>query len=114
MKLGIKLKVLSAEHETLGMEYFEGIGEAVLRSQARFHCPGRPRERVAAGTVQVDYNLPERFDLSTWQRMALQTPGDDSPRSVWVIERLIGILIEEYAGDFPRGWLPTSPVAASE
>jgi len=30
MKLGIKLKVLSAEVETLGMEYFEGIGEAAF------------------------------------------------------------------------------------
>jgi len=27
--------------------------------------------------------------------MALQTPGDSPP--VWVMERLIGILIEEYA-----------------
>jgi len=50
--------------------------------------------------VQVDYNLPQRFDLEyvaedgTRQRpvMILREPFGS-------LERLIGILIEEYAGD---------------
>jgi threonyl-tRNA synthetase len=29
------------------------------------------------------------------------------------LERLIGILIEEYAGDFPRGWAPSADAAAA-
>ncbi len=56
------------------------------------------------GTVQVDYNLPERFDL--WYI------GEDGQRhrpvmihrSQSSIERLVAILIEHYAGAFPS-WL---------
>jgi threonyl-tRNA synthetase len=57
------------------------------------------------GTVQVDYNLPERFDL--------EYVAEDGTRKRPVmihrapfgsLERLIGILIEQYAGDFPI-WL---------
>lgn len=61
------------------------------------------------GTVQVDYNLPERFDLSyvgeDGQRhrpvMIHRAPGS--------IERLIAILLEQCAGAFPV-WL--APVQA--
>jgi threonyl-tRNA synthetase len=56
------------------------------------------------GTVQVDYNLPERFDL--WYT------GEDGQRHRPVmihrapgsVERLVAILIEHYAGAFPA-WL---------
>jgi threonyl-tRNA synthetase len=56
------------------------------------------------GTIQVDYNLPERFDLwyigEDGQRhrpvMIHRAPGS--------IERLVAILIEHYAGAFPV-WL---------
>jgi len=96
------------------MEYFEGIGKRRLRSQARFHCPDALDREWQLGTVQVDYNLPERFDLE-------YVAEDGTPNAVMIhrapfgsLERLIGILIEEYAGDFPCGWLPYSPVAASE
>jgi threonyl-tRNA synthetase len=60
------------------------------------------------GTVQVDYNLPERFDL--------EYVGEDSKphRPVMIhrapfgsLERMIGLLTEQYAGAFPF-WL--SPV----
>jgi len=54
--------------ETLGMEYFEG---GKWFGPARFHCPDALDREWQLGTVQVDYNLPERFDLGTWQRMAL-------------------------------------------
>ncbi len=57
------------------------------------------------GTVQVDYNLPERFDLS-------YTGEDNKPhRPVMIhrapfgsMERFVGVLIEHYAGAFPL-WL---------
>lgn len=57
------------------------------------------------GTIQVDYNLPERFDL--------QYIGADNQlhRPIMIhrapfgsLERFIGILIEHTAGDFPL-WL---------
>lgn len=63
------------------------------------------------GTVQVDYNLPERFDL--------EYIGEDSKphRPVMVhrapfgsLERMIGLLTEQYAGAFPL-WLSPVQVA---
>lgn len=57
------------------------------------------------GTIQVDYNLPERFDL--------QYVGSDNERHRPVMihrapfgsmERFVSILIEHFAGDFPL-WL---------
>jgi len=63
------------------------------------------------GTVQVDYNLPERFEL--------EYIGEDSKphRPIMIhrapfgsLERMIGLLTEQYAGAFPF-WL--SPVQVS-
>jgi threonyl-tRNA synthetase len=60
------------------------------------------------GTVQVDYNLPERFEL--------EYIGEDSKphRPIMIhrapfgsLERMIGLLTEQYAGAFPF-WM--SPV----
>jgi threonyl-tRNA synthetase len=92
--------------ETLGMEHFEGIGEAAFygpKLDFIFH-DALDRE-WQLGTVQVDYNLPERFNL--------EYVAEDGTRKRPVmihrapfgsLERLVGILIEEYAGDFPF-WL---------
>jgi threonyl-tRNA synthetase len=62
------------------------------------------------GTVQLDYSMPERFDL------AYVGADDDEHRPVMIhrallgsFERFIGILIEHYAGEFPV-WL--APVQA--
>jgi threonyl-tRNA synthetase len=62
------------------------------------------------GTVQLDYSMPERFDLA-------YTGADDAEHRPVMIhrallgsfERFIGILIEHYAGEFPV-WL--APVQA--
>jgi threonyl-tRNA synthetase len=63
------------------------------------------------GTVQVDYNLPERFEL--------EYIGEDSKphRPVMIhrapfgsLERMIGLLTEQFAGAFPF-WL--APVQVS-
>jgi threonyl-tRNA synthetase len=63
------------------------------------------------GTVQVDYNLPERFDL--------EYIGEDSKphRPIMIhrapfgsLERMIGLLTEHYAGAFPL-WLSPVQVA---
>ncbi len=57
------------------------------------------------GTVQVDYNLPDRFDLEyTATDGSRQRPIMIHRAPFGSLERLIGILIEEYAGDFPL-WL---------
>ncbi len=62
------------------------------------------------GTVQVDYNLPERFELS-------YTGADNKPhRPVMIhrapfgsMERFTGLLIEHFAGKFPT-WLAPEQV----
>ena len=57
------------------------------------------------GTVQVDYNLPERFELEyVAEDGSRQRPIMIHRAPFGSLERLIGILIEEYAGDFPL-WL---------
>jgi threonyl-tRNA synthetase len=92
--------------ETLGMKYFEGIGEAAFYGPKLDFIFNDALDREwQLGTVQVDYTLPERFDL--------EYVADDGTRKRPImihrapfgsLERLIGILIEEYAGDFPL-WL---------
>ena len=97
--------------ETLGMEHFEGIGEAAFYGpKLDFIFTDVLGREWQLGTVQVDYNLPERFNL--------EYVGDDGTRQRPVmihrapfgsLERLIGILIEEYAGLFPL-WLAPEQV----
>jgi threonyl-tRNA synthetase len=70
-------------------------------------CIGREWQ---LGTVQLDYNLPNRFDLT-------YTGSDNSPhRPVMIhrapfgsMERFMGILIEHFAGAFPL-WLAPEQV----
>ena len=64
------------------------------------------------GTLQVDMNLPERFDIAY-----VDENGDRSKRPVMLhralfgsLERFIGILIEHYEGKFPT-WLSPQQVA---
>ncbi len=94
--------------EKLGMEHFIGIGEAAFYGpKLDFIFSDALDREWQLGTVQVDYNLPERFELeyidetSTRQRpiMIHRAPFGS-------LERLIGILIEEYAGDFPLWMAP--------
>ena len=92
--------------EKLGMEHFEGVGEAAFYGpKLDFIFQDALEREWQLGTVQVDYNLPERFNL--------EYVAEDGTRKRPVmihrapfgsLERLIGILIEEYAGDFPL-WL---------
>jgi threonyl-tRNA synthetase len=89
-----------------GLRYSEEIGEAAFYGPkidfvAR-DCLGREWQ---LGTVQVDYNLPERFALT------YIGPDNAEHRPVMVhrtlfgsMERFVGILIEHFAGAFPL-WL---------
>lgn len=62
------------------------------------------------GTIQVDYNLPERFALTyVGQDGAEHRPVMIHRAPFGSLERFIGILLEHFAGDFPL-WL--SPVQA--
>ena len=95
--------------EKLGMDHFIGIGEAAFYGpKLDFIFRDVLDREWQLGTVQVDYNLPNRFEL--------EYMADDGERKRPImihrapfgsLERLIGILIEQYAGDFPF-WL--SPI----
>ncbi|KAG1327287.1 threonine--tRNA ligase, chloroplastic/mitochondrial 2 [Cocos nucifera] len=61
-------------------------------------------------TVQVDFNLPERFDISYVDSNAEKRRPIMIHRAVLgSLERFFGVLIEHYAGDFPL-WI--SPIQA--
>lgn len=91
---------------TLGMEYFEAPGEAAFYGpKLDFIFRDALDREWQLGTVQVDYNLPERFSLEyTAADGSRQRPVMIHRAPFGSLERLIGILIEEYAGDFPL-WL---------
>ena len=95
-----------------GMAYTEELGEAAFYGpKIDFvvkDCIGRQWQ---LGTIQVDYNLPERFDLE------YIGPDNRPHRPVMIhrapfgsLERFIGILIEHFAGAFPL-WLAPVQVA---
>jgi threonyl-tRNA synthetase len=92
--------------EHLGMEHFDGIGEAAFYGpKLDFIFRDALEREWQLGTVQVDYNLPERFVLEyVAEDGTRQRPVMLHRAPFGSLERLIGILIEEYAGDFPT-WL---------
>ncbi|MDY6912926.1 MAG: threonine--tRNA ligase [Planctomycetota bacterium] len=96
----------------LKMDYTEEPGEAAFYGPkidfVVTDCLGREWQ---LGTIQVDYNLPERFgmeyvgsDNRTHQPVMIHRAPLGSP------ERFIGILIEHFAGAFPL-WLSPVQVA---
>ena len=97
--------------ETLGMDHFEGIGEAAFYGpKLDFIFTDALGREWQLGTVQVDYNLPERFELEyVAEDGSRQRPVMIHRAPFGSLERLIGILIEEYAGDFPL-WLAPEQV----
>ncbi len=90
----------------MGLDTVEEIGEAAFYGpKLDFMVKDALGREWQLGTVQVDYNLPERFDLT-------YTDADDErQRPVMIhrapfgsLERFIGVLIEHCGGDFPV-WL---------
>jgi threonyl-tRNA synthetase len=97
------------EANGLDYELNEGDG-AFYGPKIDFHVKDSLGRSWQLGTVQLDYSMPERFDL-------VYTGADDAEHRPVMIhraafgsyERFIGILIEHLAGDFPV-WL--APVQA--
>ncbi len=97
--------------QTLGVEYTEEPGEAAFYGpKIDFVVKDVIGRDWQLGTVQVDYNLPERFDLSYI--------GSDNKahRPVMIhrapfgsLERFVGLLIEHFEGKFPT-WLAPEQV----
>jgi threonyl-tRNA synthetase len=73
-------------------------------------CIGREWQ---LGTVQVDYNLPERFDIMYVGRDNREhRPVMIHRAPLGSLERFVGILIEHFAGAFPL-WLAPVQVAVA-
>ncbi|MDK2882344.1 MAG: threonyl-tRNA synthetase [Bacillota bacterium] len=97
--------------EQAGMEYKVNEGDgAFYGPKIDFHlrdCLGRTWQ---CGTIQLDFLMPERFDLEyTGEDGQKHRPVMIHRTVLGSMERFIGILIEHYAGAFPT-WL--APVQA--
>lgn len=94
------------EAKGLNFKVNEGDG-AFYGPKIDFHledCLGRTWQ---CGTIQLDFQMPERFELT------YVGPDGDEHRPVMIhrvafgsIERFLGILIEHYAGAFPVWFAP--------
>lgn len=98
-----------AAASSLGVEFSEEPGEAAFYGpKIDFVVRDVIGREWQLGTVQVDYNLPERFEL--------EYNGSDGERHRPVMihrapfgsmERFCGVLIEHFAGKFPTWLSPT-------
>ncbi len=92
--------------EDMGMDYVVNEGDgAFYGPKIDFHLQDSIGRTWQCGTIQLDMNLPERFELEYVDK------DGTKKRPVMIhrvcfgsIERFIGILIEHFAGMFPT-WL---------
>jgi threonyl-tRNA synthetase len=104
-------EALSESVRTLNIPFSEEPGEAAFYGpKIDFIVKDVIGREWQLGTVQVDYNLPERFGLT-------YVASDNSSRRPVIIhrapfgslERFCGVLIEHFAGNFPV-WLAPEQV----
>jgi threonyl-tRNA synthetase len=95
--------------DEMGLDYFIGMGEASFYGpKIDFIVKDAIGRKWQLGTVQVDYIMPDRFELE-------YTGSDNSKHRPVIIhrapfgsmERFMSILIEHYAGNFPFWLCPT-------
>jgi threonyl-tRNA synthetase len=106
-------KALSNALDTMKLDYVLYPGEgAFYGPKLEFVLRDAIGRDWQCGTLQVDMNLPERFDISY-----VDEDGDRTKRPVMLhralfgsLERFIGILIEHYDGKLPL-WLSPVQVA---
>ncbi|MCQ2354500.1 MAG: threonine--tRNA ligase [Clostridia bacterium] len=92
--------------KSIGKEYVVNPGDgAFYGPKLDFHLEDSLGRTWQCGTIQLDYQLPGRFDLEyTGADGAKHTPVMIHRVVFGSIERFIGVLIEHYAGKFPV-WL---------
>lgn len=98
--------------ETMGIEYTINEGDgAFYGPKIDIQLLDSMQRPWQCGTIQLDFQMPERFDLTYIDE------NNEKQRPVMVhralfgsMERFLGILIEHYAGNFPL-WL--APVQAT-
>src|SRR6056300_72387 len=95
--------------QSLEVEYEEELGEAAFYGpKIDFVVKDVIGREWQLGTVQVDYNLPERFDLTyKGSDGELHRPVMIHRAPFGSMERFCGVLIEHFAGRFPTWLTPT-------
>ena len=95
-----------------GLEAREEVGEAAFYGpKLDFMVKDAIGRRWQLGTIQVDYNLPQRFKLEyTAEDNSKQTPVMIHRAPFGSLERFTAVLIEHTAGHFPL-WLIPDQVA---
>lgn len=110
-----------AENAIINAAQDKGLNTVIEYGEAAFYGPkldfmvkdalGRQWQ---LGTIQVDYNLPERFDLT------YKGADNESHRPVMIhrapfgsMERFVAILLEHTAGNFPLWLMPEQAIILS-
>ena len=95
-----------------GLQAHEEVGEAAFYGpKLDFMVKDAIGRKWQLGTIQVDYNLPERFELEyTAEDNSKKTPVMLHRAPFGSLERFVAVLIEHTAGHFPL-WLIPDQVA---
>ncbi len=110
-----------AENAIINAAKEKGLSYKIETGEAAFYGPkldfmvkdalGRQWQ---LGTIQVDYNLPERFDLSyKGSDNELHRPVMIHRAPFGSMERFVAILLEHTAGDFPLWLMPQQAIILS-
>ena len=101
--------------ESMGQQYRIGVGDAAFYGpKIDFQVYDAHRREFTNSTVQVDFQLPQRFDLEyVAEDGSRQRPVMVHRGAAGAMERLFSYLIERYAGAFPTWLHPTQVVVAA-
>ncbi|MDD5738337.1 MAG: threonine--tRNA ligase [Candidatus Pacebacteria bacterium] len=105
-------KVLEEVAKEQGLNYKKEEGEAAFYGPKLDYkikdCLGREWQ---CSTLQFDFNLPERFDMTFINQKGEKERPFVLHRALFgSFERFIGVLIEHYAGSFPVWLSPTQAI----
>jgi len=101
--------------ESMGQTYQVGVGEAAFYGpKIDFQVFDAHRREFTNSTVQIDFQLPQRFDLEyVAEDGSRKRPVMVHRGAAGSMERLFSYLIERYAGAFPTWLHPTQVVVAA-
>ena len=101
--------------ESMGQTYKVGVGNAAFYGpKIDFQVFDAHRREFTNSTVQIDFQLPQRFDLEyVAEDGSRKRPVMVHRGAAGSMERLFSYLIERYAGAFPVWLHPTQVVVAA-
>jgi len=108
----VSTSALKSALEHLGMEYQVNEGDgAFYGPKIDFHVRDSIGRTWQCATIQLDFLMPERFDLNYTGSDNVEHKPVMIHRVIYgSLERFIGILIEHYAGAFPTWIAPVQTI----